>query len=579
MGCLEPLLDKFDYKVFDCPSESGYYGNLREPMATMNGKDELRERFICEATKIHGNRYDYSRIVYVNNKTNVVIGCGDHTFSIRPDAHTFYGRGCTVCKTPNKDKLRKRFDKFIELARSVHGDRYDYGSSAYSDNKTPISIMCGDHSFTMRPDNHVYAKRGCPICNGTENYTSQMQTCQFASRANIIHNSVYDYTNSLYTTAKTKTAISCPEHGVFYQSPDAHIFQKQGCPQCGGSIQKDTSTFIGEATQIHSGKYSYHAANYINAHSKVLITCHSHGEFSQLPANHLAGNGCPECSTIISRSSYEFEMVAFLVENNIEHIVSDRNLIYPKELDIYIPTHAIAIEINGLYFHSDQFKERSYHYDKWKACLDKNVQLLHINEDEWLHRKDIIKSRILHLCGMGVKSVGGRNLAIRHIDGGMAAKFCETFHLQGKSHGVISAFGAFNGDVLVGAMTFGRQRGTNQIELTRFCSDGMSHPGMFSKMFKFAVNNNNYSEVLSFADRRYSNGGMYSKAGFVHDGDTSIDYQYVIDGKRLSKQAFTKQKIAKKFGIAVDTERSAMRELGIPRIYDCGKMRFIWRAE
>lgn len=551
-------------------------------------KNELRERFICEAVQIHGESYDYSLVEYVNNKTNVIIGCGDHTFSIRPDAHTFYKRGCTVCKTPNKDKnkLRARFDKFVALAREVHGDLYDYSRSVYTDNKTPVLIGCGDHDFTMRPDNHIYAKRGCPICNGTEYRATQMRIDQFATRANIIHHNAYDYSKAKYVNSKTKTTIICHrlfddgliEHGEFYQSPDAHIFQKQGCPFCGGSNTKDTDTFIRDAERIHSGKYAYLAVNYVNAHTKVSITCPNHGDFDQTPANHLNGNGCPECSTIISRSSHEHELESFLAENNIPHIVSDRTLIAPKELDVYIPDHALAIEINGLYYHSDKFKERSYHYDKWKSCHDKGIQLLNIAEDEWLFRKDIVKSRILHLCGLGEKSVGGRKLTIKPIAGNVAGIFCETFHLQGAAYGVIDAFGAYHDDILVGVMTFGRQRGTDKIELSRFCSDGMSHPGMFSKMFKFAVEHSEYTEILSFADRRYSNGDMYSKAGFIYDGDTAIDYQYVVGTTRCSKRAFTKSKIAKKFGISVDTERSAMLELGIPRIYDCGKMRFIWRA-
>jgi very-short-patch-repair endonuclease len=182
-------------------------------------------------------------------------------------------------------------------------------------------------------------------------------------------------------------------------------------------------------------------------------------------------------------SSYEREIAVFLTENNIQFIERDRTLIKPLELDFYLPEHNLAIEFNGLYWHSDKKKENDYHYNKWKMCNEAGVRLLMINEDEWNNRADSIKRKILNVCGRSERGVGARKLSIRKINNREGQDFCEIYHIQGKPATVKYAYGAFNNKELVGVMLFNQQRNTQRLELIRFCTDGKTYAGLFSKIF------------------------------------------------------------------------------------------------
>jgi hypothetical protein len=145
---------------------------------------------------------------------------------------------------------------------------------------------------------------------------------------------------------------------------------------------------------VHHGKYDYSSVDYVNSQTLVKITCPIHGEFSQLPNNHLSKKyGCPKCSRIISRKEeelYEFVCATAGKENVIQHT---RDVISPLELDIYIPSSSIAVEFDGLRWHSEEFEPSpSYHLNKTKMCEEKGVRLLHVFEDEWDFKKDVIKT-------------------------------------------------------------------------------------------------------------------------------------------------------------------------------------------
>jgi len=124
-------------------------------------------------------------------------------------------------------------------------------------------------------------------------------------------------------------------------------------------------------------------------------------------------------------------------------------------------------------------------------------------------------------------------------------------------------------------MAFNYQRGTRKIELIRFCSDGKQYPGAFSRMFNHAIISQEYKEVISFVDLRYSIGEVYDRNGFTMIKEIGPDYRYVVKNKTMHKSSFTKAKISKKFDIDMTnlTERQAMAQLGIHRIYDCGKIK------
>ena len=293
----------------------------------------------------------------------------------------------------------------------------------------------------------------------------------------------------------------------------------------------------------------------------ILRRCHIHG----IP---------------VEKSTYEAEIADFLSLNNISYNMNNRSIIPPVEVDFYIPEARLAIEFNGIYWHSTARQpDIQYHRKKYLAARKNGVRLIMINEDEWLERSWTIKAKILNILGKSERGVGGRKLSLSVVSQRDANAFFDHHHIQGKTGVIQYGIGAFSNDQMVGCMAFNRQRGTNAVELIRFCSSGSTHAGMFSKMFKHAINENAYDEVISFADLRYSMGEVYFRNGFEMVKEISPDYRYVVRDRTYHKSTFTKTGIAKKFKIdmAGITEKEAMTSMGYHRIYDCGKLKFVWK--
>ena len=275
-------------------------------------------------------------------------------------------------------------------------------------------------------------------------------------------------------------------------------------------------------------------------------------------------------------SSFETEIAAFLTEQNITFISRSRSIIPPMELDFFLPDHKLGIEFNGLYFHSSQVISDDTHLRKWKLSQDAGIRLLMINEDEWVERKNIIKRKILNVCGLSERGLGARQLTISRIPINIALSFCEEHHIQGRPGACSDAFGASLNGKLVSVITISPQRGTGALEMSRFCTDGKTYAGVFSRLVSI-MRQYISDPIITFADLRYSNGDLYKKCGFTEEIIIRPDYRYVKRNKTFHKSLFTKNKIREKFGLdmSVMTENEAMKSLGYSKIYDCGKIRFV----
>lgn len=278
------------------------------------------EEFIERAKEVHGDKYDYSKVNYVNSSTKVCIICPIHgEFWQIPSDH-LSGKGCKKCsyiKTSNR--LLKSTDSFISAARKTHGDKYDYGNVVYKGVKEKVEIICKEHgSFWQEADAHIRGQ-GCPICGGRFKYTNEL----FIAKAKEKHGNKYDYSKVNYINAHTKVCIICPEHGEFYQSPDAHL-RGQGCPICGAITRslknkKSFEYFLSKSKEVHGNKYLYDESSFVGMCSKVRIICPEHGEFWQLPSNHMKGCGCPLCGQKSSADTKRSSKEEFVFKSNIIH--------------------------------------------------------------------------------------------------------------------------------------------------------------------------------------------------------------------------------------------------------------------
>ena len=253
-----------------------------------------------------------------------------------------------------------------------------------------------------------------------------------------------------------------------------------------------------------------------------------------------------------------------------DKILNHRKLIYPYELDIYIPSHKLAIEYDGLYWHSEKFHDSSYHIDKTLKCNDKGVQLFHIFEFEDI---EIWKSMINNKLGLN-KKIYARKCSLQEIDHTTAKVFCEQNHLQGYVNSSIR-LGLYYDNELVQVMTFGKPRFNKDYdyELLRLCSlKGVNVVGGASKLFKYFTKH--YSgTVISYANLRYSNGSVYEKLGFNKVGVSEPSYFYSNGTELLTRYQCQKHKLKRLKNYSIDkTEEQIMNENGYYKVYDCGNL-------
>lgn len=288
-----------------------------------------------------------------------------------------------------------------------------------------------------------------------------------------------------------------------------------------------------------------------------------------------------------TKSSYEIELCDFL-KNTCDLFIleNDRKIIAPQELDIVIPDKKIAIEICGLYWHSEIHKQDNYHLNKLKAANDAGYRLITIFEDEYLFNKDIVYSRLKNILGLSQKGIGARKLKIERISWTLASEFLKKYHIQ--SCGTFSehCYGAFDDSMLVAVMTFTEPNITKGgkskdfIELNRFATDGRNHTGVASKLLAHFRKEHNDRDIVSYADLRWSAGNLYEQLGFEYVGNTKANYYYIKDNKRYHRWKFRKSEIIKLVENGINkTERDIMLELNYFRIYDCGNKKYILKAD
>lgn len=250
------------------------------------------EAWIAKARLKHGDKYDYDKVIYVNNRTKVKIICPEHgEFEQIAKSHELRGAGCLNCSGHNIPTT----EEWIIEAIKKHGDKYDYSKVIYVSNKKKVIIGCPVHGdFEQVANNHLRLGQNCPACSGKIPHTTET----FIAKVRELHSDKYDYSKTVFVRGSDKVIIICPVHGEFKQRAEGHL--KQGCNDCGieksaTSMTSNTEEWIVKAIAKHGDKYDYSKVAYISNNKNVIIICDKHGEFHQMPGNHLTSQGCFDC--------------------------------------------------------------------------------------------------------------------------------------------------------------------------------------------------------------------------------------------------------------------------------------------
>ena len=248
------------------------------------------------------------------------------------------------------------------------------------------------------------------------------------------------------------------------------------------------------------------------------------------------------------------------------------------EIDIYLPDLKIGFEFNGLYWHSEEYKDKNYHLNKTNYFRDLGIRIIHIWEDDWDFKKDIIKSQIINWLNLNTEKVFARKCEINEIeDNKLIREFLDKNHIQGYTRSV-KKIGIFYKSVLIGLMTFDKFEGRKKMKedewnLSRFCCKLNTNViGGASRLLKYFINKYKPKKLITYADRSWSNGDLYHKLGFKIFNESKADYKYLINKNRLHKSNFKKSNLNTTL-----SESAFMEKSNIYRIWDCGKIKFEYK--
>ena len=368
------------------------------------------EEFIERAKAIHGDKYDYSKVKYVNSKLKVIIGCDnpEHGWFEQEAKSHYQGHGCDECgRKSSGDSQKSNTKEFINKAIAIHGEKYDYSKVEYVNNHTKVIIGCDNpehEDFPQTPSAHLDGQ-GCDVCGGSKELTTE----EFIIRAKAIHGDKYDYSKVKYVNYDTKVMIGCnnPEHEDFEQTPHAHL-NGHGCKRCVGLQKPTTKEFIEKARAIHGDKYDYSKVEYVNSTTKIIIGCKEHGWFLQEPSSHLCGRGCKKCYDSKGERRIELLLNNFNIKFEQQKTFDDCVGIRKLPFDFYLLDYNLCIEFDGeQHYYPVRFNGRSMEkseksFERLKItdqiktdyCKNNNINLLRIPYTEFKNIEEILQKEL-----------------------------------------------------------------------------------------------------------------------------------------------------------------------------------------
>lgn len=290
-------------------------------------------------------------------------------------------------------------------------------------------------------------------------------------------------------------------------------------------------------------------------------------------------HACPVCHPP-KASRGQHEIVDFIKSMGLSCIMNNRTVIKPYELDIYVPSHGIAIEFDGLYWHSERGRPGIKHSlsEKLKLIAQSDIQVVFINEGEWNNQQEKVKSRLKSLFGK-CDRVFARKCEIKAVPKQVAQKFFQDNHIQ-NSVGMNQCLGLYLNDELVSAMSFGKPRFAKyDTEILRFCSKlNLTVVGAASRLLNHFKKLNSTDSIISYADLRWGKGNVYEKMNMTYMGHTGLSYFYVsVNGKILNRSSCQKHKLKSFENYDITkTEKQIMEENGYSRFWTPGNSKWVY---
>lgn len=495
---------------------------------------------------------------------------------------------CTVCKgrqvLPGFNDLDTKFpdvsaewdyDKNDEVPTNVTARNHNLYWWKCKNHDHSYQATCNDKTKESRP--------GCPYC--------------FGNKVLVGFNDVAttDPDESVYMVSPDPTTVSRGHKGVgtFKCKKEDHTYSclvrdkfvaSLSCPICYGRRVEEGFNSLADTDPDVTAEWDYDLNTLLpseitrGSNKKVWLRCTSCGKsyFDDLYKRTLNGLGCRDCGGTSSQG--EKDLSVFVSEElGLEITKGSRKLIPPYELDIFIPSLNTAIEYNGIFFHSEYYKDKNYHKMKHDLCQSKGIRLIQVWEDDWKTKRNLVETLLRHKLGLSKQeSVYARKTDVKEIGPKQAKDFLDTNHIQGSATGSIR-LGLFSKstDELVAVTVLKNTAGTLRLE--RYATSKRVVGGQ-SKFLKYIDNNMEYKKLVTFADLSISDGGLYDSTGWVFDKLLDPDYRYLYRGKLYHKFNFRVSRFEKDPELKFEegmSERDLSALNGLLRVYDSGKIRYV----
>lgn len=546
------------------------------------------EEALAELKATHGTLEFNELAGPVSTRDKIEAVCKTHGTFVK-EFRKLVGAGASGCPTCNKEAAGRivPFKTYVERANKIHGE-YTYLPDGYTGTNGDITLVCKEHGKVVASATSHLAGAKCRYCAKARlAEASKVTEKEFFDRCREGHGNKYSYIEGSYTGLTEKVRIVCQDHGEFEQVASYHLYSLAGCRMCASLATRQKNTvpfaeFVARSRETHGDRYEYGENTYEGIASKAVVVCKEHGEFEQLAVDHSTRYGCSKCAGAVSKGETElYEYVQGLgVELDGSFRYNGR-----REFDILVSKHNLAVEYDGLMWHSTKYRTMEEQLRKRVDAENLGVNLVRIFEHEWLLKRKQVESLLSARLGLAKSTVFARKCVVLPVTNDEAKDFHDANHIQGWKRAGLS-YGLSLDDALVAVMTFtetlsSRKTEEGVHELIRYSSSKRVIGGA-GKLLKHYVNTHSPDKVVSYSDKRLFSGKLYESLGFVKVHDVAPSYSYWKAGtlELKHKSGFRREKLVSILGDKFDaekTEKQNCEENGYYQVYDDGKIR--WELE